>query len=182
MIKYFCMKLLVGLGNKGEIYQKNRHNAGFLFVDKVFEALKGEKLSFSYSKKFDSLVCQIKDLILAKPQTMMNSSGIAVSKIASFYKIPASYLWLSYDDLDIPLGQYKIVFGRPPKTHNGVYSVIDLLGSSSFWHIRLGVDNRSKENKERGEEYVLKDFLPEEEKVIDEVIGRAVSDFLKIIF
>ncbi len=176
------MKLLAGLGNKGESYRKNRHNVGFVFVDKVFETLKEEGLYFSYSKKFDSLLCQIDDLILAKPQTMMNFSGKAVSKIVSFYKIPISQLWLAYDDLDIPLGQYKIVFDKPPKTHNGVFSIIDLLSSSSFWHIRLGVDNRSKENKEKGEEYILKDFLPAEEKIIGGVIEKVASDFLKRVF
>ncbi len=176
------MKLLVGLGNKGDRYQKNRHNVGFLFVDKLLEVLKEGESSFSYNRRFDSLICQVNDLILAKPQTMMNSSGVAVYKIASFYKISTSDIWLAYDDLDIPLGQYKIVFGKPPKTHNGVYSVIDKLGKSFFWHIRLGVDNRNKENRETGEEYVLKNFLPEEEKIIEDVVKRAVSDFLgKII-
>lgn len=176
------MNLLVGLGNKGDSYQRNRHNVGFVFVDRVFGNLKEEGIYFSYSKKFDSLICQTNDLILAKPQTMMNYSGISVSKIVSFYKIPLSKFWLAYDDLDIPLGQYKMVFDKPPKTHKGVFSVIDLLGSSSFWHIRIGVDNRSKENKEKGEEYVLKNFLPSEEEIIGDVIENAASDFLKRVF
>ncbi len=155
------MKLLVGLGNKGDKYQKNRHNVGFLFVDRVLSLLEGggNGLSFEYNKSLDSLVCKAKDLILLKPQTMMNASGTAVSKAVSFYKVDLSNLWLSYDDLDIALGEYKIVFGRPPKTHNGVYSVINLLGRSDFWHIRIGVENRNKEDRESGEEICLKEFL-----------------------
>lgn len=177
------MKLLVGLGNKGSKYQNNRHNVGFLFVDRVFSTLgrTNTDISFEYNSKLDSLICQAKGLILIKPQTMMNASGIAVSRAVSFYKINLSNLWLSYDDLDIALGEYKIVFGKPPKTHNGVYSVINLLGVPDFWHIRLGVENRNKESKEKGEEYVLKNFLPDEEKIINETIDRAVLQFLKEI-
>ncbi len=149
------MNLLVGLGNKGKKYQGNRHNVGFWFVDRVFEVLKTEDLSLTYERKFNSLISVSDNLILAKPQTMMNSSGLAVSKIVSFYQVAFDKLWLAYDDLDIQLGQYKIIFGKPPKTHNGVYSVIEKLGDSSFWHIRLGVDNRNRENREMGEKTLI---------------------------
>src|SRR4030042_2590907 len=114
------MKLVVGLGNPGEKYKNTRHNVGFSVLDKLqTEISKSEFLNskqipnsnFQLNSKFQSLVTIYQSLILAKPQTFMNSSGIAVAKLATFYKIQANNIWVIHDDLDIKLGEYKIQKG-----------------------------------------------------------------------
>lgn len=170
-----AMKLFVGLGNPGGKYKNNRHNVGFMLVD-YFACRLGSGV-FKKSESFESLVLKSKDIILAKPLTFMNESGKAVCNLANFYQVSPDFIFISYDDLDIPLGEYKIIFGKPPKTHNGVWSVIKRLKTKDFWHIRIGVENRIKEEKISGESYVLKDFLANEKLVIERVIRSIFEDF-----
>jgi len=160
------MKLIVGLGNPEEKYKNNRHNAGFILVDHIASFLGG---SFEKNKQVESLVLKSGEIILAKPLTFMNDSGRAVLKLVNFYRVHLDSLFVAYDDLDIKLGEYKIVFGKPPKTHNGVWSVIGRLKTSDFWHIRIGVENRSVE-RTSGEKYVLQDFLDDEKVVVENVV------------
>ena len=139
------MKLLVGLGNPGAKYTNTRHNIGFMFLDYLEQQQKLDK--------------QVKTL---KPETYMNQSGMAVVKKLSFYKLQPADLIVIHDDLDLPLGEYKIQFGKGPKLHNGVESVEQAIGTKEFWRVRIGVDNRSLENRVPGDLYVLQNFLPEE--------------------
>lgn len=146
------MKLLVGLGNPGEKYGSTRHNAGFLLVD----ALQDQKIP--------------KDFIVRKSDMFMNESGIFVKKMVDRYGIALNDLYVAHDDLDIPLGSYKIQFGVGPKIHNGVNSVEKELGTKDFWRVRIGVENRNKELEISGEQYVLQDFTEEEKKILKNVI------------
>jgi len=160
------MKLIVGLGNPEEKYKNNRHNAGFILVNYLASFLGG---SFEKNKQVESLVLKSDEIILAKPLTFMNDSGRAVLKLVNFYQVNLDSLFVAYDDLDIKLGEYKIVFGKPPKTHNGILSVIDRLRTGDFWHIRIGVENRGVE-RTSGEKYVLQDFLDDEKLVVENVV------------
>ena len=169
------MKLIVGLGNPGENHKNNRHNSGFILVDYLASFLGG---SFDENNRLESLVLKSGKIVLAKPLTFMNDSGRAVAKLVNFYRVNLDSLFVAYDDLDIKLGEYKIVFGKPPKTHNGVWSVIGRLKTSDFWHIRIGVDNRSIE-RTSGEKYVLQNFLDGERLVIRSVL-ESVSKDLKL--
>jgi PTH1 family peptidyl-tRNA hydrolase len=169
------MKLIVGLGNPEDKYQKNRHNVGFMLIDELASNFGGE---FKNSLSFKSLVLKTDNFILGKPLTFMNDSGIAVRKLVDSYQIDLNSLFVAYDDLDIPLGSYKIVFGKPPKTHNGIFSVIGSLKTSKFWHIRIGVENRDKENRIPGEKYVLEDFLDSEIEVVRGVLKEVKDDIL----
>jgi len=160
------MKLIVGLGNPEEKYKNNRHNAGFILVNYLASFLGG---SFEKNKQVESLVLKSDEIILAKPLTFMNDSGRAVLKLVNFYQVNLDSLFVAYDDLDIKLGEYKIVFGKPPKTHNGILSVINRLKTDDFWHIRIGVENRGVE-RTNGEKYVLQDFLDDEKVVVENVV------------
>lgn len=162
------MKLVVGLGNPEEKYKNNRHNVGFMLIDCFASALSGT--DFTKDDRLESLILKSGDFILAKPLTFMNNSGKAVLKLVNFYKVNSESLFVVYDDLDIALGEYKIIFGKPPKTHNGVYSVIENLRTTKFWHIRIGVENRDKKNRVSGERYVLEDFSEGEKMVIKQVL------------
>lgn len=146
------MKLIIGLGNSGEKYQNNRHNIGYITCDVLIK----QPL--------------LKGYIVRKTNSFMNESGEFVKKLVDQYRIKPSDLWVIHDDLDIPLGSYKIQKGKGPKLHNGVNSVERVLGTEDFWRVRVGVDNRDPESRMSGEEYVLEDFSQEERQVLDRVI------------
>lgn len=149
------MKLVVGLGNPDLCYLSNRHNTGHVFIDN----LQRNKLP--------------DDVLVRKTNVCMNESGKFVESQVEKYQIGLRDLFIIHDDLDIPLGEFKIQFGRGPKEHNGLKSIDDKLGSSAYWHVRIGVDNRDPVNRTPGEEYVLEDFQDSERKILDEVIKRA---------
>ena len=165
------MKLVVGLGNPGEAHANNRHNVGFVMVDR----LAGE--GAEWESKFEALILKAKDYLLVKPQTFMNRSGEVVAKVANFYKVTTDDLMVVHDDLDIRLGEYKIQKGVGPKVHNGLTSVEERLGTANFWRLRVGVDNRpAGQARGPGDEYVLSDFTAEEKEISDGVIEKAVKE------
>lgn len=153
------MKLILGLGNPGKQYENNRHNVGYRVIDEL--KAKSSKL---------------KGVIHVKTNVFMNESGRAVKVLISQYpNIPVSNLYVVHDDLDIPLGQFKIQKGRGPKVHNGIKSVDEALGTRDYWRVRVGVDNRDPENRTPGEEYVLQDFTEEEMKTLNGVISQTIK-------
>lgn len=189
------MKLIIGIGNPGKKYKNNRHNVGFIVLEELANQLRVP--GYELNKKFKSLIAQKRadatEMILAKPQTFMNSSGIAVKKLVDYYKINISDLWVIHDDLDIKLGQYKIQFGVGPKLHYGIQSIDKALGTSDYWRVRIGVDNRKvkqvdqvgqvvKVKKVSGEEYVLQAFTVEEKKILSELVDRVVEDLYDRLF
>lgn len=172
------MKLVVGLGNPGEKYAMNRHNVGFMVVDKIINTL---TVSPHVEKKLDSLVFyhHPNQTIFVRPQTYMNSSGIAVKKLVAHFKVNLTELRIIHDDLDLPLGHYKIQKGKGPREHGGLLSVYEKLGTKDFWHIRVGVDNRRSDSRISGEDYVLQKFTDKEKEILDEVIGKVVRELLR---
>lgn len=180
------MKLIVGLGNPGEKYKNNRHNVGFMVVDGLAMRLfsyKAMPLKWELSEKFDSLLITLDSrLVLAKPQTFMNNSGEAIKKLIDFYKVSLNDLYVIHDDLDIPLGQYKIQKGKGPKVHYGIQSINQALGTRDYWRVRIGVENREVSQVPRvsrvprGEQYVLQDFTKEEQMIIADVIKLIIAD------
>jgi len=154
------MKLIVGLGNPGEKYLNNRHNTGQLVVETLL-------------KKFLP-----KDFIVKKSQVFMNESGTFVKKLVEQYHIKPSDLWVIHDDLDIPLGSYKIQKGKGPKLHNGINSIEREMGTDEFWRVRIGVDSRDSESRISGEEYVLQDFTDEDKEILDKVVQEICKKLL----
>lgn len=169
------MKVIVGLGNPGDKYKNNRHNVGFMVIERLAG---GEE---KWEPKFSSLIQKSKNYLLVKPQTFMNRSGEAVNEIVNFYKVISDDLIVVHDDLDIRLGEYKIQKGVGPKVHNGLTSVEECLGKADFWRVRVGIDNRPMANGEWrmvGEDYVLADFTLKENAVLDKVIKRIVDQLV----
>ena len=152
------MKLIIGLGNPGEEYLNTRHNAGFL----VAEKLQKTKLPAG--------------VVVRKPDTFMNESGVFVKKLVDQYKLDPSNLYIVHDDLDIPLGSYKIQLGVGPKDHNGVNSVESELGTKDFWRVRIGIDNRQPDDRIPGEEYTLQDFTETEINTLGGVIEKVCKE------
>lgn len=143
------MKLIVGLGNPGEKYEKTRHNLGFMVVDHFFEDITPvKKTVWETSKKFKSLVAEHtfvpklgekEKIILVKPLTHMNASGIAVELLCSFYNIEPFDVWVVHDELDLPVGSMKIRKGGSSAGHRGIESIIEKLGTEKFWRFRMGI-------------------------------------------
>jgi peptidyl-tRNA hydrolase, PTH1 family len=143
------MKLIVGLGNPGEKYLNTRHNFGFQIVEHFIQDYPGTPaITWEHNDKLKSDIAfldwqpkvgQMERVIVAKPQTYMNNSGMAVSLLISFYKIPTEDLWVVYDELDLPVGQMKIRFGGAAAGHHGVESIIEKIGSDKFWRFRMGI-------------------------------------------
>ncbi len=159
--KLKIVKLIVGLGNPGEKYHNNRHNVGHLFIEYLVSC---SQYPVSQVKFF-------------KTDVFMNDSGKSVQILKTRYKILNTNLYVVHDDLDIPLGQYKIQLGVGPKVHYGINSVEQSLGTKDFWRIRIGVDARRAESRTAGEDYVLEDFSLEEKKVLDKVFFEIYANF-----
>ena len=174
------MKLIVGLGNPGDKHKGNRHNSGFMVVDKIANLLPNKE--WSSVQKLQSAIIKNEDLfVLIKPQTFMNQSGEAVKKLIDQYKIKSSDLWVIHDDLDIDLGSYKIQKGKGPKLHNGIKSIEEKTGTTDFWRVRIGVENRNDENRISGEAYVLQDFTEEEVVSITPLFDEISKEILSLI-
>lgn len=170
------MKLVVGLGNPGSKYEDTRHNVGFKVVDSLWHLIAGKE-DWKESRKFKALIFgpTASGTLLAKPQTFMNDSGVAVARLSAFYKILPDDIYVIHDDLDIRLGEYKIQLGIGPKVHNGVNSIEEKLGTHDFWRVRVGVDKRRPENRIPGEDYVLQKFEKEERTQLEQAVNQINS-------
>lgn len=179
------MKLIVGLGNPGKVYVRNRHNVGYRCLD-YFARL--------HSIKFERQWCQAKigtgkvagcDLLLAKPRTFVNLSGKSVGSLVQKHDISLSDLLVIYDDLDLPLGKIRLRPGGSSGGHKGMKSIISALGSQDFPRIRVGIGRPEVMDQSDDEDvvvnYVLGDFTPEEEKILKLTIinvAEAIDYFL----
>lgn len=178
------MILITGIGNKDVKYHNSRHNTGYMAIDIMREALRFEGFIAHDLLKRDRLLLseiavarwgQEKVIMLQKTQTAMNNAGDAVKRV--YDKNDIEEVILFHDDLDIKLGEYKIQKGKSPKGHNGVKSVEKTLGTTDFWRVRIGIENR--ESKEiPGEKYVLKRFSKEEREIAKAAILEACEELL----
>ncbi|MEF2910510.1 MAG: aminoacyl-tRNA hydrolase [Oscillospiraceae bacterium] len=131
--------LIAGLGNPGPEYEKTRHNTGFMSLD-----LLAARLQVKVSKeRFKALTAQAdfdgQRLLLMKPQTYMNASGIAIEAAAHFYKIPPERVLVLFDDISLPVGKLRIRKNGSAGGHNGLKSIISCLGSDQFPRVKIGV-------------------------------------------
>lgn len=174
------MKLIVGLGNPGEKYEGTRHNLGFLTVDEYSRKKGLGEWKLNNGFKSELIESEFK-IILAKPKTYMNNSGMAVSLLVNYFKILSEDLIVIHDDLDLHLGQIKIRFGGASAGHHGVESIIDKLGTDKFIRVRLGIGNWKTTSSEHGgnsmnvENFVLESFLSDEKHVVKQMIKKAIK-------
>jgi PTH1 family peptidyl-tRNA hydrolase len=165
--------LIVGLGNLGREYKNNRHNIGFMQIDRLAGTL-GVRFSRIESKALVTKAeFQGRRLILAKPQTYMNLSGQAVTSLLKYYKIPLSQLLVAYDEIDLPFGTLRLRARGGSAGHNGMRSIIDRLGTQDFPRLRIGV-NRPPGRMEAAA-YVLQDFSDAEQEMLAILLERGVE-------
>ncbi|HNW55538.1 MAG TPA: aminoacyl-tRNA hydrolase [bacterium] len=139
-------KIIVGLGNPGAKYAKTRHNVGWLVLDSLAQELAkktGEKVSWQDKKDWSAQVAEIDNYLLAKPQTMMNNSGLAVRKILDYYQLLqedlSNTLLVIQDELDLPSGTSRWSVDSRAAGHRGIESIIQHLGTKNFQRLRIGI-------------------------------------------
>lgn len=176
------MKLIVGLGNPGKEYDNTRHNVGFQTIDKFASSL---GVSFNKSK-FNGLYTEaiIKDekVILLKPQSYINLSGEVIRRFVDFYKISLADILIINDDLDLPLGNFKLKKKGSSGGHNGLKNIELHLGTQEYKRIKIGIsNNKSIDTKD----YVLGKLSTSEKQKLDEVINivmNILDDYFNLPF
>lgn len=182
------MKLIVGLGNPGDKYMNNRHNLGFMVVEELEKKIDGgrwkmgvEDGGWKLDKKLKSEIIKTDQVILIKPQTFMNNSGMAIKLVVDYFKIPLSDVIIIHDELDLPLGKIKIRTGGGGSGHHGVESIIKDLDNPDFIRVRLGIGNEHSLGGERGHKhfdankFVVEDFTPQEKNTVKTMLREAVK-------
>ncbi len=157
-------KLIVGLGNPGEKYKSNRHNLGFMAINTIAQKIN----AFNFTNKFQSEFAQVEvgeyKVILLKPQTYMNNSGIAIRECANFYKIPLQNILVIHDELDLETGRIRIKIDGGNGGHNGLKSIDQNVGSN-YYRLRFGIAR--PEHKSQVSDYVLSNFERNEVDIIN---------------
>ncbi len=177
------MKLIVGLGNPGRSYARNRHNIGFICLNH-FARTQGIKFD---KKKGLARIGTGKaagnEVVLARPQTFMNDSGRSVSRLVKKFDTDFNDLIVIHDDLDLPLAKIRISHGSSSGGHKGINSIIQELGSQDFIRIRVGIGRPGKPEISEDDiiAYVLSDFTPTEKRAINKIIPKSSEAILYLL-
>ena len=185
-------KLIIGIGNPDEQYKDTRHNVGFMFLG--YLAKKVGANDFEFNKKLNSLVSKVKleksPVILVKPQTYVNKTGEAATKLKNFYKVKPEDIIVIQDDLDIPFGNNKLSFDKNSGGHKGIESIIKAIKTKKFYRLRIGLatktlqKGRQQSDKKRDEfvrNYVLSRFSKSESDKLKEIFKEAHDKLLGIV-
>lgn len=173
------MKLVVGLGNPDSKYDNTRHNVGFMLLDYIFDSS-----NFIVNKKMNAMeyITNIngEKVVVIKPITYMNLSGDAVSKYVNFYKLDVSDILVIQDDLDMPLGNLKLLFNRGDGGHNGIKDIVLKLSSKNFLRVKIGI---GKSDLMDTKDYVLGKFRNADKEILERVFLRLrdiVDDYISM--
>ena len=168
------MKIVVGLGNPGREYEQTRHNVGWMVLDRLAERAgwtghaRSRDAAATVQGRFHGL-----DLVLVKPTTYMNLSGVAVRKVLARQRAPLSEMLVVVDDFDLPLGRMRLRERGSAGTHNGLRSIIGELGNQDFARLRVGIGAPRRQGAAK--DHVLTRFLPDEKRVLDGVLDAAAD-------
>jgi len=164
------IKLIVGLGNPGQQYEKTRHNAGFLFLDRLASELGVFWVSQS---KFQCSLAEANigntSVMLLKPTTFMNRSGESVGKVARYYKVMPEEILVVHDELDFNPGVLRLKISGGHAGHNGLRDIISHLGSNEFYRLRIGIGRPDQKQD------VANFVLSQPTKLESEMIGSAIE-------
>ena len=169
---YILMKIIAGLGNRGQKYDKTKHNTGFMTMDHYLDE-KGLSLD---KDKFEGLWTKQKingeDVILLEPQTYMNESGRSVSQVANFFKVDPEDILIIQDDMDMPIGKIRIRANGKSGGHNGIKSIIRDLGTEKFNRLKIGIRHPKNATVVS---WVLTPFNDEQQKLMDDAFDTSVK-------
>lgn len=172
--------MVVGLGNPGAQYEKTRHNAGFLALDALSRRLgaPGEKL------RHKGLCTQVtyagQKLLLLRPQTFMNASGLSVRQAADYYKIPPQHIIVLFDDISLPVGRLRVRASGSAGGHNGIKSIISALGTDQFPRVKIGVGAKPHPDYDLAD-WVLSVIPREEQTAFSAALDAAGAAALAIV-
>jgi PTH1 family peptidyl-tRNA hydrolase len=167
------MFLFVGLGNIGKEYENTRHNVGFIIADKFIKEYNFSQQSDKFHSEVWSGTINCEKCFIIKPQTFMNKSGIAVSEIKNFYKIPLENIYVFHDDLDVALGKVKYKVGGGSGGHNGIKSIDEMIGKE-YNRVRIGIGRPVY--KDDIVNFVLNKFSEDERISIENICDRIVNN------
>lgn len=173
------MYLIVGLGNPGNKYEKTRHNVGFMAIDKIAEKLGIDVNKIKFKGLFGQATYKGEKVILLKPQTYMNNSGESVVPFFNYYNIEIENLIVLVDDIDIDFGMVRVKKKGSAGTHNGMKSIINLMGKSDFPRIKIAVGKKPSFMDLAN--FVLSNFNKEESQILEKEIDLAVDAVFDII-
>ncbi len=171
--------LLIGLGNPGREYRDNRHNIGFMMIDRLIVRLNARGLKVQSKAIVTTATYEGRKLILAKPQTYMNLSGQSIQGLVHFYKLPVENMLVAFDDLDLPFGTIRLRPGGGAGGQKGFASAIEQLGTKDIARLRLGIGRPP--GRMDPSAYVLQDFSREEMKILSEIVDRAADAALTFV-
>jgi peptidyl-tRNA hydrolase, PTH1 family len=167
------LRIIVGLGNPGPEHQVTRHNAGFWFVDLLARRHGGEFRDYrKYSGETARVSIADREIMLLKPTTYMNRSGLSIRQVSDFFKIAPEEILVVHDELDLPVGTVRLKQGGGHGGHNGLRDAIAHIGEN-FWRLRLGIGHPG--NKAEVIDYVLTRAPRTEEDLILETIGTSAD-------
>ena len=161
--------MIAGLGNPGREYEQTRHNIGFLVVDRLAAQFGS---TWEKSTKWGAILAKCGQVILVKPMTYMNRSGLSIRQLSEFYKIKPEDILVAHDELDLPVGTVRLKQGGGHGGHNGLRDTIAHIGET-FWRMRLGIGHPG--NKAEVIDYVLTRAPRAEEDLILDAVGTAVD-------
>lgn len=176
------MKLVIGLGNVGEEYKKTRHNVGFLVLDEIARKYNFKFTQNKFGGKYEKIKINNKEVIFLKPQLFVNLSGIVLKRYLDFFKIPVKNILVISDDLDLPLGQYRLKLCGGTGGHKGLRNIEENLNTNNYKRLRIGISNN---RKIPASSYVLSNFKDNENEQIKETVKKAlviVTDFITTDF
>jgi len=176
------MKLIVGLGNPGNKYERTRHNAGFRAV-RAFHTLHAEEFD-GWKEKFSGLVSEGRvegdKVVLLLPQTFMNLSGQAVREVVDFWKVAIEDVLIVSDDFSLPLGKLRLRREGSAGGHNGLKSIFERLATEDIARLRIGIANELLE-KMPAEKFVLEPFRGDEEEAVADSLRRTAKAIDQIL-
>jgi len=171
--------LIVGLGNPGREFKDNRHNVGFMLIDRLSVRLNARLSRVQAKALVGSVSYEGNKLILAKPQTYMNLSGQSIQGLARFYKVPLENMIVAHDDLDLPFGTLRIRPGGGPGGQKGIASTIERLGTKDFSRLRIGIGRPP--GRMDPSDYVLQNFSASDAFPLSEILDRAAEAVLTFV-
>ena len=162
------LRIVVGLGNPGPEHLMTRHNAGFWFVDLLAQRHGGEFRDYrKYSGETARINIAGQELVLLKPTTYMNRSGLSVRQLSDFFKVPAAQILIAHDEMDLPAGTVRLKAGGGHGGHNGLRDCITHIGED-FWRLRIGIGHPG--NKSEVLDYVLsRPSRAEQDMILDSI-------------
>ena len=175
------MFVIAGLGNPGPGYAHNRHNVGFEVVGVLAGRLRADSWRDKFHGQYTRCRVRDEDVLLLRPQTYMNESGRSVQAALSFFRVPVQDLIVVHDELDLPFGTLRLKLGGGHAGHNGLRSIMQSIGDSSFTRLRFGIGKPPRGFAGEMADFVLSDFAADQRAELPAIVDKAADSLETIL-